>query len=746
MNFKKIFFTNSFYKRTIFNLFLVVFLVLILLLPIYQTIFNSVEENLNNKYATNIETNSTQICDILNNMTDSLQSLYSSNINKVFILNNIDNADYYRMNQISSSLNSICAHYYPLIRECIVFNNNNQVIFTKKRTHYSYDSFYGYFLSFDELTIDDWKVEIHNKSNSFSPIRKVKTADDGNYNALTYNFSILDYSYDSKYCNAQLIIDAEELNRRMALEENEVFFISDSNGNLLYHNSNITSENAEKQLNMSTSINKTEINNKDFTLFHFKDDRFGLNFYTGVPEETYSNVMDSAKQLVLIYIIFAFSVAAIISIFIGLKQCKPIKRLVEIVSDENSECPQGKNDYEFLEDTFYNMKQQNSKYYEKIQKLNNAINTSIFEQLIFGFCPYDEDKNSLPEYWKNFSDKFRLIMIHIINTDVYSSGNNHSLNSSISENINLFFGPNSYTYDMGQGKFILMIPASDNNKSDKEVLLAKLTEFKQKTLFSTGLHVFTSISNVYSRLSDVATAFNEIKFLQNLTMEGIGDSILFFDDANLQYSQFNISVQSMNLLANTIMSSNAEKTLVYMNNILNNNLYSEQNYKQLFYVVRGTLISVFNNIKDSSFKIEIPNYDIKSSQKDMSESLIKLSMEICSLYSKVSDTNLLFKKILNYINENYSDANLYGKNVAEKFGISEKYLYTFFKKNMGISFGNYLENIRLKKATDLIMTSNITITEIASQTGFNSQNTFYKAFKRVYNTTPRKFKTDNNIT
>ena len=70
----------------------------------------------------------------------------------------------------------------------------------------------------------------------------------------------------------------------------------------------------------------------------------------------------------------------------------------------------------------------------------------------------------------------------------------------------------------------------------------------------------------------------------------------------------------------------------------------------------------------------------------------------------------------------------------------------FSKKNMGISFGNYLENIRLKKATDLIMTSNITITEIASQTGFNSQNTFYKAFKRVYNTTPRKFKTDNNIT
>ncbi len=132
-----------------------------------------------------------------------------------------------------------------------------------------------------------------------------------------------------------------------------------------------------------------------------------------------------------------------------------------------------------------------------------------------------------------------------------------------------------------------------------------------------------------------------------------------------------------------------------------------------------------------------------TSQKDMSENLIEFSNAICSLYNKVSDTNLLFKKILNYINENYSDPNLYGKHVAHKFKISEKYLYTFFKNNMGISYGTYLEDIRLKKAAELLLNTQMTITEISVKTGFNSQNTFYKAFKRVYKVTPRSFKTKN---
>ena len=55
---------------------------------------------------------------------------------------------------------------------------------------------------------------------------------------------------------------------------------------------------------------------------------------------------------------------------------------------------------------------------------------------------------------------------------------------------------------------------------------------------------------------------------------------------------------------------------------------------------------------------------------------------------------------------------------------------------MGISFQEYINIIRLDKATSLLITTNETITDIALKCGFSSTNYFNKLFKENYNLTP----------
>ena len=100
----------------------------------------------------------------------------------------------------------------------------------------------------------------------------------------------------------------------------------------------------------------------------------------------------------------------------------------------------------------------------------------------------------------------------------------------------------------------------------------------------------------------------------------------------------------------------------------------------------------------------------------------------------------LKNRILNYLQENYCDPELYGKSVAAKFDINEKYLYTFFKEQTGSSFADYLEMLRLNRAVVLIENSGFLLSEIAGMVGFNSPNTFYKAFRRVYGLAPSVYK------
>ncbi len=62
-----------------------------------------------------------------------------------------------------------------------------------------------------------------------------------------------------------------------------------------------------------------------------------------------------------------------------------------------------------------------------------------------------------------------------------------------------------------------------------------------------------------------------------------------------------------------------------------------------------------------------------------------------------------------------------------------------FKEGMGVSPHEYLTRIRIEKAAQLLGNSDLTIAEVAEQTGFSGQNYFSRAFKRYTGKTPREF-------
>lgn len=95
--------------------------------------------------------------------------------------------------------------------------------------------------------------------------------------------------------------------------------------------------------------------------------------------------------------------------------------------------------------------------------------------------------------------------------------------------------------------------------------------------------------------------------------------------------------------------------------------------------------------------------------------------------------------ILHYIKENYK-SRITLSSVAEKFFMNPSYLSRAFKENTGINFVEYLNNYRVVKAIEMMMKTNKSITEIASENGFNSSNNFCKIFKSIMKTSPLQYK------
>lgn len=97
------------------------------------------------------------------------------------------------------------------------------------------------------------------------------------------------------------------------------------------------------------------------------------------------------------------------------------------------------------------------------------------------------------------------------------------------------------------------------------------------------------------------------------------------------------------------------------------------------------------------------------------------------------------QQINNYIRANYNQP-ISLKDLADKLYLSHGYLSRFFKRNYGMSFAEYLTNIRLFHAVDELLYTSTPITRIAYDNGFASVAVFNKVFKAVYGETPSAFR------
>jgi YesN/AraC family two-component response regulator len=98
---------------------------------------------------------------------------------------------------------------------------------------------------------------------------------------------------------------------------------------------------------------------------------------------------------------------------------------------------------------------------------------------------------------------------------------------------------------------------------------------------------------------------------------------------------------------------------------------------------------------------------------------------------------------LDYIHQfYYTDIKL--SQIASLYFINEQYLCKLFSKQMGQSFTNYLNEIRIHHAKELLTSSNRKIIEISTMVGFNNVTYFNSVFKEYTHLTPREFRKENH--
>lgn len=115
---------------------------------------------------------------------------------------------------------------------------------------------------------------------------------------------------------------------------------------------------------------------------------------------------------------------------------------------------------------------------------------------------------------------------------------------------------------------------------------------------------------------------------------------------------------------------------------------------------------------------------------------------LCEDLDRVMDKqrNPYINAALEYIDAHYSDPNLSLEEIAENLGIAPNYLSSLFSKSLGKKLFEYVNEVRLEKAIEMLLTTRETVNDIGEKSGFGSPRNFMRQFKKYTDMTPTAYR------
>ncbi|WP_456110579.1 AraC family transcriptional regulator [Roseburia hominis] len=162
-------------------------------------------------------------------------------------------------------------------------------------------------------------------------------------------------------------------------------------------------------------------------------------------------------------------------------------------------------------------------------------------------------------------------------------------------------------------------------------------------------------------------------------------------------------------------------------------------------------------VKDTAKELCEQLIEIYEAKKDESESKIATQVRtkiillqfILEMWKKgfviendTSGRNTVEKEMVSYIQQNFT-GKISLREFGEQFHLSEKYISRYFKEHFHITLSQYVTYLRLEHAKQLLQDTDIPVTDVAMQSGYQNVSYFIRSFQKAYAVSPLKYRKNN---
>ena len=376
--------------------------------------------------------------------------------------------------------------------------------------------------------------------------------------------------------------------------------------------------------------------------------------------------------------------------------------------------------------------------YRNTQK-HTALNQELSHWMLREWILNGLDGKQQEEFWQRYQQyprPFRLGILHVTHTEWSITAS--EVKEALEEyKVNYWFlsrvSPNYYVMLCTVGE-------------DGEKLRQELAHFMESANKRWDCDCLISVSQPLISMEEL----NEIYLLIRSNMKCFSERKLLFQEDVEEYERNNLKdlkVMENIRLTDMILGGNEEAAIKLISSQWEQvkTVRMDSVLKQLFFMQSTILNSIAARL---DYDIGAQNLSDDDSIAVIEEKMIHVTKQLCELVKekKEAEKNDVPRRIIEFMEENYSNPDFYMTSLVEEFGLSDKTIAKLIKGYQNMTFSEYLEELRLQKALRLLDNPDHNIKYVAFASGFSSENTFFKVFKRRFGISPGNYRNNKQDT
>ena len=467
----------------------------------------------------------------------------------------------------------------------------------------------------------------------------------------------------------------------------------------------------------------------------------GLEFHVTVDQAFLDDALRGVDRTIMIIILLAVVGGVLLSVFSAYRQNLPWRSVIRQLSDHGLLASDNKNEYNALRSSLDRIIRDRETTSGQLAHYQESLENNMLDRLFSPAALRAEDAETLQLDLGEFPERAMVYYGKVLISSAETASSLELAAMMIFEFLRQRLPEHALLHPTDLNTFGLVYPLGDGTPEQAETQLrALLQEVPQH--FSA--QVVTAPGGLCSGMQTVGLLYEhgQMNYYASIERRDPTEPILQPDAAG---SGDRLYLRSLLLLQQYLASGDAENAVAALETF-----YACPSDTRLIDIRErySTLkTQILLTARDAAPQCTVPPLPWFSCfGGDPTKPLMALTDAVRAVAASVAEQQSTgaqddqCRQLMEFLQANYSDSSLCATVIADEFRVSEKYLFTLFKKKTGHSPISYLHHLRMERAAALLCEGRMSVQQICEAVGMPNLGTFQKAFKREYGVAPSRYR------